>query len=125
GVAALKGMSDAAAAVQYSVASIQTIKPEIDTREVSKALKDLSTTVPQTAKQLGDSLYDVFSSINVSQAEGLALVEKFAKGATAAQTDAQTFGTAVVGVMNAYKLGVADADKISDQFFNTVRDGVV
>src|ERR1041385_8605929 len=40
-------------------------------------------------------------------------------------TDAETFGTAVIGVMNAYKLSVADADHISDVFFNTVNKGVV
>ncbi len=121
GVAAVKSFAD----VQLAVANISTIKPEINDAVLIKQLDDMSTRIPQTAAQLGDGLYNIFSSINVSQTEGLQLLEKFGKGATAAQTDAQTFGTAVVGVMNAYKLSVSDADHISDVFFNTVNAGVV
>jgi TP901 family phage tail tape measure protein len=116
----------AAADLEHSVANISTIKPDVDTSAVFKSLNNLQTQVPQTAKQLGDSLYDVFSSIdNVTQEQGLKLVETFAKGATAAQTDAKTFGTAISGVLNAYKLDTADAAKVSDIFFNTVNRGVV
>jgi TP901 family phage tail tape measure protein len=111
--------------LQQAVANIQTIKPTIDTSAVFDALNEMQTRVPQSAAQLGDALYNVFSSIDVDQAGGLKLAETFAKGATAAQTDAQTFGTAVLGVMNAYKLGVEDANHISDVFFNTINAGVV
>ena len=119
-----KGVS-AAADLESAVANISTIKPTIDTSEVFSALNELSTRVPQSAKQLGDSLYNVFSSIETTQTGALTLVEKFAQGAVGAQTDAQTFGTAVLGVMNAYKLGVEDADHISDVFFNTIKNGVI
>lgn len=116
----------AATDLEHSVASIATIKPDVDTSAVLKSLNDLQTQVPQTAKQLGDSLYDVFSSIdNVTQEQGLKLVETFAKGAVAAQTDAKTFGTAISGVLNAYKLDTSEATKVSDVFFNTVNRGVV
>lgn len=120
-VAAVKSFAD----VESAVANISTIKPEIDTSQVMTALNEMSTRIPQTAQQLGDGLYNIFSSINVTQAEGLKLVEQFGRGATAAQTDAQTFGTAVLGVMNAYKMSVQDAGHISDVFFNTVNLGVV
>lgn len=121
GAAAIKTFAD----VELAVANISSIKPEIDTKQVMSALNEMSTRIPQTAQELGDGLYNIFSSINVTQEEGLQLLEKFGKGATAAQTDAKTFGTAVLGVMNAYKLSVADADHISDVFFNTVNAGVV
>ncbi len=121
GIAAVKSFAD----VESAVASISTIKPEIDNKQVLSSLNEMSTRVPQTAKELGDGLYNIFSSINVGQAEGLKLLENFAKGATAAETDAKTFGTSVLGVMNAYKLSVADAAHISDVFFNTVNLGVV
>lgn len=121
GVAALKTFAD----VEMAVASISTIKPEIDTKVLFSQLNEMSTRVPQTAVQLGEGLYNIFSSINVTHAEGLKLLENFARGATAAQTDAKTFGTAVLGVMNAYKLSVEDAAHISDVFFNTVNLGVV
>ncbi len=121
GVAAVKTFAD----VESAVANISSIKPEIDTKQVFTALNEMSTRIPQTAQQLGDGLYNIFSSINVTQSEALKLLEQFGKGATAAQTDAQTFGTAVLGVINAYKLSVNDAAHISDVFFNTVNLGVV
>jgi TP901 family phage tail tape measure protein len=126
GIAAGIGVGiKAAGDLQQAVANISTIKPEIDTSAVFGALNEMSTRVPQTASQLGDSLYNVFSSIETTQAGALALVEKFARGAVGAQTDAETFGTSVLGVMNAYGLAVEDADHISDVFFNTVNRGVI
>jgi TP901 family phage tail tape measure protein len=115
----------AAGDLQQSVANISTIKPDIDTSAVFSALNDMSTRVPQSASQLGDSLYNVFSSIETTQTGALKLVEQFAQGAVGAQTDAETFGTSVLGVMNAYGLSVDDASHISDVFFNTVNKGVV
>lgn len=111
--------------LQQQVADLKSIKPEIDTSQVFGALNEMSTRVPQTAHDLARSLYDVFSATNVTQKEGIALVEKFTKGAIGAQTDAKTFGTAVLGVMNSYRTGVAGADHISDLFFNTIAHGVV
>lgn len=115
----------AAGDLEQAVANISTIKPSIDTSAVFASLNEMQTRVPQDAAQLGEALYNVFSSVTVSQEEGLALVEKFAKGAAGAQTDAATFGTAAMGVMNAYGMSVAEADHISDVFFNTVAAGVV
>jgi len=129
GIKALGGFVQAgisgAADLQQSVANISTIKPEINTSAVFASLNEMQTRVPQTAAQLGESLYNIFSSVDVSQQDALQLTEQFAKGAVGAGTDAETFGTAVLGVMNAYKLGVGDASHISDVFFNTIRDGVV
>ncbi|HXI16059.1 MAG TPA: phage tail tape measure protein, partial [Chloroflexota bacterium] len=118
---AVKGAGD----LEQSVANISTIKPEIDTSAVFNSLNALSTRVPQTAAQLGDSLYNVFSSIETTQTGALKLVEQFARGAVGAQTDAATFGTSVLGVMNAYGLAVEDAGHVSDVFFNTINKGVV
>ncbi len=114
-----------AADLEQSIANISTIKPEIDTSLLTEQLEELSTRVPKKAEELAASVYNIFSSIDVSQTEAVRLVEQFAKGATAAQTDVDTFGTAVIGVMNAYKLSVDDAGHVSDVFFNTVNRGVV
>lgn len=121
----LQSFTKDAADLEQAVANISTIKPEIDTSGVFDALNQMQTRVPQTAAQLGESLYDIFSSMDVGQAEALQLVETFAKGATGASTSASTFGTAVMGVMNAYKMEASDATKVSDIFFNTVNKGVI
>lgn len=111
--------------LEQAVANISTIKPEIDTSQVFNALNEMQTRVPQSASQLGDALYDVFSSMNVPADAGLRLVEQFARGAVGAGTDVKTFGTAAMGVMNAYGLSAESAGRVSDIFFNTVRDGVI
>src|SRR5262249_45866453 len=92
---------------------------------VTNQLKDMSTQVSQTSTQLAEGLYQIFSTLDVTQQQGLELTQKFAAGAVAARTDAQTFGTAVAGVMNAFGQSVSDADHISDLFFQTVKAGVV
>lgn len=115
----------AAGDLEQAVANISTIKPELDTSDVFRSLNAMQTRVPQSAAQLGDSLYNIFSSIEISQEGALRLLETFAKGAVGAATDASTFGTAILGVMNAYGASVEDASHISDVFFNTVNKGVV
>lgn len=115
----------AAGDLQQSVANISTIKPEIDTSAVFSSLNLMQTRIPQTAAQIGDSLYNVFSSIDVTQQQALRLTEEFSRSAVGAQTSAETFGTAALGVMNAYGLAVEDAAHVSDVFFNTVNLGVV
>lgn len=115
----------AAGDLQQAVANISTIKPEIDTSQVFSQLNEISTRVPQSAKELADGVYNIFSSLDVSQEQAIGLVETFAKGAVGANTDASTFGTAAIGVMNAYGLAAEDAGHISDVFFNTINKGVV
>ncbi len=116
GSLAVKTASD----VQSSVANISTIKPEIDTSRLYSQLNDLQTKVPYTASQLGEALYDIFGTIDVDQNGGVRLLEKFSKGATAARTDAQIFGSAMMGMMGAFGKSVDDADSVMDVFFNTV-----
>jgi TP901 family phage tail tape measure protein len=137
-VAGLGAGVKAAGDLQQSVANISTIKPEIDTTAVFASLNKMQRTVPQSAAELGDALYNVFSSVDLKPImdkngqviksatdQGLQLVQNFAEGAVGAGTDTATFGTAVMGVMNAYKLSVDDAAKVSDVFFNTVNSGVI
>ena len=118
---AVKNASD----LETAVARISTIAPEVDVSQVTTALTNMSTQVAQTSVQLAESLNNIFSSISVNQADALKLTEQFARGAVAAGTDAETFGTAIVGVMNAYGLSVDQASHLSDVFFNTLKVGVI
>ena len=114
----------AAVDVEQVVANISTIA-DIDTSKVNRALFDLSTRVPQSAQKLGEGLYNIFSSVSATQEQALKLLEQYSKGAVAASTDTQTFGAAVTGVLNAYKMEFSKAGHVSDVFFNTVNKGVV
>lgn len=129
---ALRGLRDVAvdsvgafAELETEVANISTIRPDLNTDRITGQLSDLSLQLGRDATALGEGLYNIFSSIEVSGDEGIQLLEKYSKGAIAARTNTETFGTAVTGVLNAYKLGVEDADYVSDVFFNIVNRGVV
>lgn len=123
--ASLGAAAKSAADLQSQIALISTIRPDINIAQVGDQIQAMSTRVAQSTEQLSESLYNVFSSVEVSQEEALRLTEEFAKGAVAARTDAETFGTAILGVMNAYKLEVEDAGHVSDVFFNTINKGVI
>jgi TP901 family phage tail tape measure protein len=129
GAAALVGLAGvgvkSAGDLQEAVNNISTIKPDIDTSAVFKSLNEMTTRVPQSAAQLGDALYNIFSSIDVSQQDALSMLEKFSKGAIGAKTSTETWATAAMGVMNAYGLTLKDVDKIQDTMFNTINKGVV
>lgn len=124
-IAGLGAAAKQAASLETAVTKISTIAPEIDTHQVESQLSGMSTRIAQSSTQLAESLNTIFSSIETNQADALKLTEQFGKGAIAASTDADTFGTAVLGVMNAYGLSVSDASHISDVFFNTINKGVV
>lgn len=117
--------SKKAAELQTAVTRISTIAPEIDVSKVSAQLSAMSTRVAQTSTQFAASLNNIFSSIETNQADALRLTEQFGKGAVAATTDAETFGTALLGVLNAYGLSVDQATHLSDVFFNTINKGVI
>ena len=114
----------ASAQLEQAITNVSTIAT-LNTQKVSDSLLVLSTQIPQTAAQMADGLYEIYSSLDVTETQALKLVETFSKGAVAAQTDAQTFGSAISGVLNAYKKDVSEAGHISDVFFNTVKLGVV
>jgi TP901 family phage tail tape measure protein len=122
---AMIASAKAAIELEKNIAAVKSIKLELDTKAATESIRSLSATVGQSSESLAKSLYDIFSSINVPQADAIKLLEQFSRGAIAAQTDAKTFGTAIIGSLNAYSKATSDASHFADVFFNTVRDGVV
>lgn len=114
------------AAVEFEkeLASVKSIKLDLDTTKLQQQITDLAQKTGVSTKELAAAEYNIFSSIDIGADDSIKLLELFSKGSVAAQTDAKAFGTAILGVMNAYGKSVDDAEKISDLFFNTVRDGV-
>jgi TP901 family phage tail tape measure protein len=111
--------------VQFAIAKISTIAPEIDSSGLEKDLRRISTTVGKTQTEVAEGLFNIFGSLDVSQRQAVQLVELYSKGSLAAQTQTEKFGAAVNGVLNAYKLDVSEATRVSDVFFNTVNLGVI
>ncbi|MEN3329009.1 MAG: hypothetical protein V7638_3816 [Acidobacteriota bacterium] len=126
----LAGASAAAAKfagdLESKVSLIRTIRPDFDASQVFDKLSLLQTRIPQTSEQLGEASYNIVSSLDdIGQAATLNLTEKFGKGATAARVEALEFGTAILGVMNAYGMKATEVDHIQDRFFQTVNRGII
>ena len=119
-----KAAVEASLNLEQVVANVSTIK-DIDVSAVSTELLQMAAEIGESAVSLGNGLYDIFSGVNATQEEGLKLLKVYSKGAKAAVTDTKTFGTAISGVLNAYKKDFSEAEKIADIFFQTVKNGVV
>lgn len=111
--------------LEQEVANISSIAPEFDTRKLFSQLSEMQTRIPATSKQLAEALYDIVSSVDVSQEQAMNLLEQTARGAVATLSDQKTWAAGVVGAMNAYGMSLDDVNHIQDVFFNTVKEGVL
>lgn len=116
----------AAAQFERSMRNVTTISSYVDKNfeQVSARLLQMSNTLPQSANELAEGLYQVASS-GFAGAEGVGVLEQSAKAASAGLATTSDAATAITGVLNAYGLGADQARKISDQMFQTVNLGVV
>lgn len=126
-VAAAMGYSVVAAAKfeqsMRNVNSISGLSAE-KFNALSKEVLNLSTSVPQSATQLADGLYDIASS-GFQGAEGLKVLEAAAVAASAGMSTTATSAKAITAVLNAYGLGADQAQDVSDTLFQTVNLGVL
>lgn len=127
GVAAIIHLTDTAAAYEKQTAQTMT-----QTQGLGTNLKELGDIGLDVAKQFGvpfdsiqKSLFDIFSSMNVSVPQAKALLTDFAKAAVAGSTDVTTAGNATIAIMNAYHIPVANVTKVLDEQFATVKLGRV
>lgn len=91
---------------------------------LSKQTLNLSKTLPQSANELAEGLYDIASS-GFQGADGLKVLTAAAQAASAGLSDTATSGKAITAVLNAYGRGAQDASDVSDVLFQTVNLGVV
>lgn len=93
-------------------------------RDVTAAVVDMSTTVPQSASNLAKGLYDVVSS-GFQGSQALMILRTSAIAASAGLTDTATAARGIVSVLNAYGLSAGSATHVSDVLFQTVNLGVI
>lgn len=78
--------------------------------------------IPIKAPEAAKALYQIVSAGH-DGADGMHILEVSAKSAIGGMTDAATASDAITTLINAYKLSVSDAEKVSDQLFTTARLG--
>jgi TP901 family phage tail tape measure protein len=129
GLKALEFMNDATnAAIEYNRQSALTLT-QVDQVGVKLGTikdigRDVATSVPTDFKKIQASLYDIFSSMNVSVPQAKVLLTEFSKASVAGQVDLQDASRATIGILNAYGLKATDVTRINDVMFQLVRKGV-
>jgi TP901 family phage tail tape measure protein len=116
------------AAVEYNRQAALTAT---QTDGVSNALEKVAKIGKRVGKDIGvpfeelqTTLYDVFSSMDVSVPEAGKLLRAFSKAAVAGQTDLQTASRATIAIMNAYDVPVSKVNDVLDFQFRLVQKGV-
>ena len=121
---AAKSSYDFSKEYQKSMREVATISSEISTNLTlyQQSLIDLTTEIPVTANESAKALYGIVSA-GYDGADGLKMLEISAKAAVGGVTDTATAADGMTSIMNAYKISMSEADKVSDQLFTTVRLG--
>lgn len=90
-------------------------------KEISKLIRE----IPKDANDLGSGLYQVLSAGITDAADATKVLEESAKAAVAGVSDTNSSVDAVTTVLNAYKLSAEQAQKVTDSFFVTIREGKI
>lgn len=83
---------------------------------------EITRMVPIAGDEAAKALYQIVSAGH-DGANGMKILEVSAKAAIGGVTDTATSADGITTLLNAYKLDVSEAEKISDQLFTTVRLG--
>lgn len=102
----------------------QTDKFKVSMEEIGNIAKRVGDEIPVPFETIQNSLYDIFSSIDVNAKQSETLLKSFAKAAVAGNTDIRTAGRAAIAVLNAYKLPASKVVQVNDTMFQLVRKGV-
>lgn len=94
-------------------------------RDMSDAVKEMSLSIPQSPKDLGIALYDIYSAGITDSADALNALELSAKTASAGLTDAATAAKAGISTMNAFGMEASELEHIFDVQFLTIKHGVL
>lgn len=130
GVAGLHFMKQAAnVAVEYDKQVRRTLTQVDDITVTLEKLANVGRRVAREVEipfeQMQETLFFIFSSMNVNLEEAEKLLKGFAKEAVAGQTTIEAAARSNIAIMNALGLSVADLGRIQDVQFQTVRKGII
>jgi len=116
------------ASAEYENQSARTLT-QVD--QIGVKIQDVAAIGMRVGKQIGvpfeelqGSLFDIFSSMNVTLPQSESLLRSFAKEAVAGQVSLQDASRATIGIMNAFQIPAGDVNKVLDFQFQLVRKGV-
>lgn len=93
--------------------------------EVNDMMARVARTTARPIEEIGEALFDVFSSIDASIPEAEKILGRVGQAAVAGQTDMRSAMIPTIAMMNAFQMGADQIDEILDLQFETVRRGIV
>ena len=100
---------------------------DVDMSALSAGMLDLSDSTGLAADSLGEALYNALSAgipVTEDMGEALSYLEGSAKLAKAGFTDIDTASSATIKTLNAYGMGVEEADRIQKILIQTQNKGI-
>ena len=121
---AAKGAYDFEKQFQQSMKEVATLSSGIkgSLTDYMNQVMEVTREVPILANDAAKALYQIVSAGH-DGADGMKILEVSAKAAIGGVTDTVTAADGITTLLNAYKLDVSQAEKISDQLFTTVKLG--
>lgn len=121
---AAKGAYDFEKQFQQSMKEVATLSSGIkgSLTDYMNQVMEITREVPVLANDAAKALYQIVSAGH-DGADGMKVLEVSAKAAIGGVTDTATAADGITTLLNAYKLDVSEAEKISDQLFTTVKLG--
>lgn len=108
---------------QATLTQTQLGKQQASVEELQKISTSVARSVGVPIMQMQDALYDIFSSTDIQVKDSQGVLEKFAKAAVAGQVGIQESSSATISVMNGFRKGAGDLNRILDVQFAAVRLG--
>ena len=120
GVASIKMAMD----FEYGMAEVATLVDTsvVDMREMSSAVLEMSGKFGQAAKGITKGLYQAISA-GVDATKAIEFMNVAGEAAIAGITNIDTAVDGLTTILNSYGLGVEHARRISDEMFQTVKEG--
>jgi TP901 family phage tail tape measure protein len=127
GLAFVKSATDVAAEydrqVRRTMTQIDGITTSLD--EVADVGRRVARQVGMPFEQMQDTLFFIFSSMNVSVEQAEKLLKGFAKEAVAGQASIDAAAKTTISIMNSLGLKVEDLTRIQNVQFQIVRKGII
>lgn len=121
---AAKGAYEFEKQFQQSMKEVATLSSGIkgSLTDYMNQVIEITREIPVLANDAAKALYQIVSAGH-DGANGMKVLEVSAKAAIGGVTDTATAADGITTLLNAYKLDVSEAEKISDQLFTTVKLG--
>lgn len=127
GIAFIKSATDVASEYDRQVRRTMTQIDGISTslEEIADVGRRVAQQVEIPFEQMQETLFFIFSSMNVSVSQAETLLKGFAKEAVAGQSTIEAAAKTTISIMNSLGLTVEDLGRIQDVQFQIVRKGII